>query len=130
VFDYNKQRLRRPTRFSGPSLMGLCPGLGNPEHFTDEQVRLLVAPGEGLDDLVVVGEGVGDLPPAEGSDETVASAGPPSAYAAPLRADGARNHKRWRHRPELLERLHPVPEGGGLLAAEGRVRSPQLRPYG
>jgi DNA (cytosine-5)-methyltransferase 1 len=123
VFDYNKQRLRRPTRFSGPSLMGLYPGLGRPEEFTDEQVRLLVAPGPGLRDLVVVGEAIDDLPPAGASDDAVGYASPPSAYAAALRASEVHNHRRWRHREDMLERLRGVPEGAGLLDGEGRSRS-------
>jgi len=125
VFDYSRRCLRRPTRFSGPSLMGLYPGLGNPDELSDEQVRLLVAPGEGLRDLVVVGEGIGDLPPAEGSDEPVGYAAPPSAYAKGLRgsASEVRNHRRWQHGGDMLKRLQGVPEGGGLLDAEGRSRS-------
>ncbi len=123
VFDYTKQRLRRPTRFTSPSLMGLYPGLGNPDGFSEEQVRLLLGPGGGLGDLVVVGEGIGDLPPAGDSDEPVGYAGPPSAYARGLRGSEVRNQRRWRHGAELLERLRHVPEGGGLLDAEGRGRS-------
>jgi DNA (cytosine-5)-methyltransferase 1 len=124
VFDYSKKKLTKPKPETAESLLGTSPEIINYTRRRDDDtpnVKTSV-----LADLVVVGEAIGDLPAAADDDEPLGYVGGGSTYAKALRDGCVRNHRRWRHRPELLARLAGVPEGGGLLDEHGRRRS---RPY-
>jgi DNA (cytosine-5)-methyltransferase 1 len=121
IFDYRLRRLTSLREESAGSILGTYPDVeeGEPTDLGQMDLR-------SLSDLVVVGDALGDLPPASDHDDPVPVTAPASTYARPLQGRQAANHRRWRHRPELLARLRGVLPGHGLLDHHGRRQS---RPY-
>jgi DNA (cytosine-5)-methyltransferase 1 len=121
IFNYLSGRLERPSAGKSWQLLGRYPELARLADVGDANAFV---GGEGLDDLVVVGDALGDLPPAAGDDDPLPYRGKPSPYAHSLR-NGDRavaNHQRWRHGSDLLERLSRVPEGGSLRSVRDSRR--------
>jgi DNA (cytosine-5)-methyltransferase 1 len=111
----------------GARLLGLYPEVGRAGAFWTSTLRELVeAKAERFEELIVVQDAIGDLPEAGDDDAPLRYCRNAARYAATLRGSEVRNHRRWRHRPDMLRRLLVVPEGGGLLDRYGRARS---RPY-
>jgi DNA (cytosine-5)-methyltransferase 1 len=125
VFDYRSKKMRKPTAASAEALLGMSPDVVEQRRRSapgdDFPVR-----GEDLADLLVVRDAIGDLPPAAADDKPQPYAGKASGYATALRSTEVGNHRGWRHRKEMLDRLAKVPEGGGLLDEHGRSLD---RPY-
>lgn len=127
VFEYATQQFLLPTTAQGVRLLGLYPEVGKAEVFWTSTLRgLAEAHGERLENLIVVQDAIGDLPEAGDEDAPVRYCSGPAPYAAALRDSEVHNHRRWRHRADMLQRLLAVPEGGGLLDKYRRTRS---RPY-
>ena len=127
VFEYATQQFLVPMTPHGARLLGLYPEVGRPEDFWTSTLRELAeAKGERFEELIVVQDAIGDLPEAADDDAPLRYRRNAARYSATLRNSEVRNHRRWRHRPDMLRRLLVVPEGGGLLDKYGRTRS---RPY-
>jgi len=119
VFDYGSQRMVDPSAETLAAILGPYPDLGRITDPVD-----VVDPDEAAtEDLVVVEDAIGDLPPA--GDGVLAFARDAlSPYARRLRGPAVEiaNHEPWRHRPDLVERLRRVPEGGAPAELAGRSR--------
>jgi DNA (cytosine-5)-methyltransferase 1 len=124
VYEYATKRFLSPATRRGVRLLGFYPEVGKPREFWESVTQ--AAANASLADLVVVQDAIGDLPEAVDHHRPLSSSRNASPYAASLLGSEIHNHRRWRHRPDLLRRLRGVPEGGGLLDRFGRARA---RPY-
>lgn len=113
VFDYRTGRFLSPAEAGGARLLGLYPDVRRLGRFGVHCQPFPENP-DRLPALVRVQDAIGDLPAdASWADGVVPYSGPASSFSEPLRAArGAANHKRWRHRPHLLDRIVLIPEGG------------------
>lgn len=123
VFDYGSQDYVDPSSKEGIVALGLVGG--RTVDWTAELPTYLLQHGSGLKDLVLVGDAIGDLPLAMESKDALPYVGGGSVYARGLRDAGAFNHAPWKHRPDTIERLSVVTEGGVLLGDGVRGRSRQ-----
>jgi DNA (cytosine-5)-methyltransferase 1 len=122
VFDYGSQRYVCPATKAGMVALGLLDD--RIVDWNEELPAYLLEHGRSLKNLVRVGEAIGDLPPAgESKDALPYAEGRASEYAKGLHALGAFDHAPWNHKPETIERLRVVPEGGVLLGDGVRGRS-------
>jgi DNA (cytosine-5)-methyltransferase 1 len=121
VFDYTTRRLRRPTVQNAAKLLGTYAELiACGAQAVDHDLSALA-------NLVTLREAIGDLPPAADDDQEIPyPVRAVSRYATPLRDGAVRNHRQWRHGPDLIRRLRKVSPGAGLLDHHGRALS---RPY-
>jgi len=127
VFDYSSKRFLSPATRDGSRVLGLCPDVGRADDYWMEHILALTDDTRCTEDLVVVREAIGDLPPASGDDGPLSYQEGASLYAQSLRDSEVRNHRRWGHSNRLLSRLRRIPEGGGLF--DSRPRRSRQQPY-
>jgi DNA (cytosine-5)-methyltransferase 1 len=121
VFDYGSQSYVSPVSKEGMAALGLVDE--RQVDWSDELPAYLLEHGHKLTNLVRVGDGIGDLPPAQKSTSALPYAGRGSSYAMSLRRSGVFDHVAWNHKPETVDRLRKVKEGGVLLGDGVRGRS-------
>lgn len=121
VFDYGSQDYVDPSSKEGIVALGLLED--RVVNWSAELPAYLLQHGGSLQNLVRVGDAIGDLPAAVESKDVLPYVGAGSAYAGTLRGMGAFDHAPWKHRPDTIKRLSVVPEGGVLLGDGVRGRS-------
>jgi len=123
VFDYGSQQYVDPCSKEGLTALGL---LGDIRvDWSAELPAYLLEHGKSLSNLVTLDDALGDLPDAGISppEQTYLHEG--SNYSRILRGDNklVTDHQVWNHRPQTLEMLAGVVEGGVLLGDGIRGRS-------
>jgi DNA (cytosine-5)-methyltransferase 1 len=114
VFEYSTQRFISPVDSDGWRLLGIpADGRSLGADWLSQFGNYLTVEGTNLPPLITVGEAIGDLT----FDRSEAS--------------GISNHTPWRHRPEMVQRVRTIPEGGVLYGATvGRSGEYYSQAYG
>ncbi len=123
VFDYGSQTYVDPSTKTGLVALGLLEDRS--ADWSSGLADYLLKHGRALQNLVRLGDAIGDLPAATESESALPYVGKGSFYTRDLRGVGVFDHSPWKHKPETIKRLSVVPEGGVLLGDGVRGRSRQ-----